>query len=99
MNIKKIAEELKIKLSQYDDFIGLYLYGSQIKGIYNKDSDIDIVGVFGTNRDYSLDIHGEALDLELKYDVIIDFHTMTPEELDLNSIYFNEIKKGFYYAR
>jgi len=99
MNIKKIAEELKEKLSKYDDFIGLYLYGSQIKGHFKKDSDIDIVGVFQTSKDYSLDVHGEALDLELKYDVVIDFHPMTQEELELNYIYFNEIKKGFYYAR
>lgn len=99
MNIIEIAKELKEKLSKYSDFIGLYLYGSQITGDYKEDSDIDIVGVFNTSKDYSLDIHGEALDLELKYNVLVDFHTMTPDELELNPIYFKEIKKGFYYAK
>lgn len=99
MNIKKIARELREKFLKYDDFIGLYLYGSRIKGNYTEDSDIDIAGIFKTPKDYSLDVHGEALELELKYDLVIDFHPMTPEELELNYIYFNEIKKGLYYAR
>lgn len=29
--------------SSFDDFEGMYLYGSQARGDFNKDSDIDIV--------------------------------------------------------
>ena len=29
--------------SSFDDFEGMYLYGSQTRGDFNKDSDIDIV--------------------------------------------------------
>ena len=99
MDAKKIARELRDKLRKYEDFIGLYLYGSYAKGTATQDSDIDIVGVFKTRREQSRDVHGESLDVMLKYDVIIDFQPMTLEELNFNWIYFDEVKKGFYYAR
>lgn len=97
--ILKIAQELRDKLRKYDDFIGLYLYGSYAKGTAKPDSDIDIVGVFKTNRDDSADVHGESFEVMLEHDVVIDFQPMTPEELNFNFIYFNEVKKGVYYAR
>ncbi|OGI03510.1 MAG: hypothetical protein A2Y25_10985 [Candidatus Melainabacteria bacterium GWF2_37_15] len=99
MNAKKIAQELCDKLRKYDDFMGLYLYGSYAKGTATLDSDIDIVGVFKTRREQSTEVHGETLDLMIKYDAIIDFQPMTLEELNFNWIYFDEVKKGFYYAR
>lgn len=99
MDAKKIAQELRDILRKYDDFIGLYLYGSYAKGTASADSDIDIVAVFKTDRSNETEVHGEPLAVELQYDVVIDFHPKTPEELNLNWIYFNEIKKGFYYGR
>jgi len=99
MDARQIAQELRDKLRKYDDFIGLYLYGSQVSGKATEESDIDIVGVFNKDRSHENYFHGEALDVELEYDVIIDFHPMTFDELNLNWLYFNEIKKGVYYAR
>lgn len=102
MDIKEIAQKLRDKLKKYDDFKGLYLYGSRITGNYNEDSDIDIVGVFKKEQDYEkeMEISGEILDIESEFEnyVIIDFHPMTEEELKSNYIYFNEIKKGIFYA-
>ena len=100
MDTKKLAKELKQKLDKYDSFTGLYLFGSRVKGTHKPTSDIDIVGVF-TNEDSlekQLDISGEVLDIELEYDVIIDFKYMTKEELEFNWVFFDEVKKGFYYA-
>ena len=99
MDVREIAKELRDRLRKYDDFIGLYLYGSHTKGTATPDSDVDIVGVFSTNRDYSGEVIVEAWDLEIEKDIIIDFHPMTPENLEIDWMYFNEIKKGFYYAR
>ena len=102
MDIKEIAQKLRDKLKKYDDFKGLYLYGSRITGNYKEDSDIDIVAVFEKEQDYANErkISREVLDIELELEnyIIIDFHPMTEEELNLNYIYFNEIKKGIYYA-
>ncbi len=102
MDVKEIAKKICDKLKKYDDFKGLYLYGSRITGNYKDDSDIDIVGVFEKEQDYKkeLEISGEVIDIELGFEnyVIIDFHPMTEAELNRNYIYFNEIKKGIFYA-
>lgn len=95
----EIAKKLKEKLKKYADFEGLYLYGSQVTGKAHKDSDIDIVGVFKENRDNSDEVLGDAYEVELENDIILDFHPMTMEQLNQNWFYFNEIKKGIYYAR
>jgi len=99
INAKKIAQELRDKLRKYDDFIGLYLYGSFVKKTATPDSDIDIVGIFSINRDYSEEVIVDAWDLEIEKDIIIDFHPMTLNQLNIDWMYFNEIKKGIYYAR
>jgi len=95
----EIAEKLREKLKKYADFEGLYLYGSQVTGKINEYSDIDIVAIFNTNRDHSKEVLGDAYDVELENDVILDFHPMTMEQLKIDWFYFNEIKKGIYYAR
>lgn len=99
VNAKKIAKILLEKLKKYDDFEGLYLYGSQVTGKAHKDSDIDIVGVFKTNRDNSDEVLDDAYEIELENDIILDFHPMSIEQLKIDWFYFNEIKKGIYYAR
>ena len=96
---KDIANKLKEKLKKYADFEGLYLYGSQVTGKAHKDSDIDIVAIFRKNRDHSEDVLHDAYHIELENDIILDFHPMTLKQLNANWIYFNEIKKGIYYAR
>lgn len=100
MNIQELAQKLRDKLKKYDGFKGLYLYGSQVKGTSGKDSDIDIVALFDYEQSYEkeLEISGEVIDIELDNDVFIDFHSMTEKELNLNYVYFNEIKKGMFYA-
>lgn len=95
----KIAQILKEKLKKYADFEGLYLYGSQVTGKTNKYSDIDIVAIFKENRDNSKEVLGDAYEVELENDIILDFHPMTLEQLKIDWFYFNEIKKGIYYAR
>lgn len=100
MNVQEIAQKLRDKLKQYDDFQGLYLYGSQVKGTAEPHSDVDIVAIFkqDPNYDKRRSIFGEVLDIELDYDIFIDFHPMTENELNLNYIFFNEIKKGLFYG-
>lgn len=101
MDVKEIAQQLRDRLKKYDDFQGLYLYGSQVKGTARPDSDIDIIAVFNNYPAYKKRklILGEALDIELDQNVFIDLHPMTIDELNLNYIFFNEVKKGLYYAR
>jgi predicted nucleotidyltransferase len=96
---EKIALKLRDTLKEYNDFIGLYLYGSQVNGKKTKDSDIDIVGVFKKNKDSDGSVSMKILDLDLEFNVVIDFQRMTISCLNKDISYFNEIKKGIYYAR
>lgn len=96
---EKIAIELRNKLKEYNDFVGLYLYGSQVSGKATKDSDIDIVGVFKKNRDFDSSIAMKILDLDLEFNVVVDFQRMSLSSLKKDPLYYNEIKKGIYYAR
>lgn len=93
-----IAQKLKKELEQYKSFIGLYLYGSYVKGTAKKNSDIDIVAIFkNKNKEYKESIL-KAWNLELQNDVIIDFHPFLLEQLQKDSLYFDEVKKGIYYG-
>ena len=96
---EKIAIKLRDKFREYNDFIGLYLYGSQVTGKAKKDSDIDIVGVFKNNKDFDSSISMEILNLNLDFNVVVDFQRMTLSCLKNDPTYFNEVKKGIYYAR
>lgn len=99
MDPKKIAQELRDKLKKYDDFQGLYLYGSHVKGTATPTSDVDIIAVFSNiNHNKKRSIHGEALEIELNENIFIDLHPMTLDELNLNYIFFDEVKKGLFYG-
>lgn len=96
---KLIAQKLRKELQQYKSFIGLYLYGSWIKGTAKTNSDIDIVAIFkNKNKEYTKSII-KAWDLELQNDVVIDFHPFLLKQLQKDNLYFDEIKKGIYYGK
>ncbi|MGL4941750.1 MAG: nucleotidyltransferase domain-containing protein [Thermoguttaceae bacterium] len=96
---KQIAEELRDKLVEYDDFIGLYLYGSQVTEKTTGDSDIDIMAIFENNKDFDNTISDKVVDLFIRHGEVIDFQRSTLKDLNLHWTYFDEIKKGLYYAR
>lgn len=98
--IVKLIKELNSIISKmYNDFKGVYLYGSQATGMAGADSDIDLVGVFGeVNFDKEFEIAGVLCDLMYKYDVYIDMHHYTPQMLERNPFYYNEVvKRGTYF--
>jgi predicted nucleotidyltransferase len=97
--IKVIKELNKLIKEQYPDLKGLYLYGSQVKGTAHKDSDIDVVAIFDeVSYEKSFEIGGILSDLMYKYDIYIDFHSYTPETIQRNPYYYNEVvNNGIYY--
>ena len=100
MVAKLIAQQLRDKLKKYEDFQGLYVYGSRINGNASYSRDFDIVAIFKKQYDYNQDkkICMDVLELELENDIVIDFKNLTLDELNSNYIYFNEINKGIYYG-
>lgn len=85
--------------SSFDDFEGMYLYGSQARGDFNKDSDIDIVAVFKEeNKEKRRLIWRIVSKVEYDFDVSIDLHPMTKESLEENTVFYNQVvEKGLFY--
>jgi len=73
IEIKKIVQELRDKLMEYEDFEGLYLYGSYAKGTQSDESDIDIAGIFKKDHNYDFELNSKIYDFDLKYDVFNRF--------------------------
>ncbi len=99
--IEKIIKDLnKILSEKFEFFRGSYLYGSRANGNYKKDSDIDIINIFEKelDREESLELAEIMGDIDYKYDVFIDYHDYTLEQLKRNPVFYMEvINKGFYY--
>lgn len=97
--IIQIIESLNQNFKKsFIDFRGAYLYGSQVKGTSHSDSDI--VAVFdAVDRNKRMDIWGIVGKLEAEFEVFIDLHPMTKEELEKNPIYYNQVvNNGVFYA-
>ncbi|MDR1168048.1 MAG: nucleotidyltransferase domain-containing protein [Heliobacteriaceae bacterium] len=99
--VDKIAQKLKTVLQDaFDDFEGLYLFGSHAKENAADESDIDIVAVLDVlNREKFRSVLAIAAQFVYDYGVYIDMHPMTRKELEHNYIFHNEVvNKGIFYA-
>jgi predicted nucleotidyltransferase len=101
---KIILSDLRNRLTeQYSDNLkNVILFGSQINDRSNEYSDYDILILL--NQDYSkidenriLDI---CYDIDLKYDIIIDAHLLSVNEIDSKRgrqpIFKNALQNGIY---
>ncbi|MDR0822369.1 MAG: nucleotidyltransferase domain-containing protein [Endomicrobium sp.] len=102
--INNLVQELKENLqNSFNDFEGLYVYGSQAKGTAHKDSDIDVVILLKDNdrqkRNIIWDIASQLDYKYYDYGMSLDLHPMTREELERNYVFHNEVvNKGIFYA-
>lgn len=103
MDLTKIIEEISASVeNNYNNFKGIYLYGSQVKGTAHKDSDIDIVLVFDSelSNNERLNLAGLIGDIEYKYDVFIDSHPYTMSALERNPFYYESVvEEGIYFGK
>ena len=95
----KLHDELKANIS---DFEGLYIFGSQVRGDANDDSDVDIVVLFKNNYFWLPDPFYKVLSqLQHEYynKIFLDVLPYTREELKRNYIFHEEVvSKGIYYG-
>ena len=99
--VKNVITSLKTAFnSSFDDFEGMYLYGSQARGDFRKDSDIDIVAVFKVeNKEKRRAIWRIVSKVEYDFSVSIDLHPMTKQDLEKNTIFHSQVvEKGLFYA-
>jgi uncharacterized protein len=99
-----ILRDLKSYLiEQYQDSIkNVILFGSQVKGTANENSDYDVLILL--DKDYSGRDENKILDIcyeiDLKYNIIIDAHLLSLKELKSirgkQPIFTNAINSGLY---
>jgi predicted nucleotidyltransferase len=81
-----ILQDLKTKLKNYfgNEFVNLFLFGSQAKGIENNESDYDILILFKrkTNWQTKMQVMDLCYEIDLKHDILIDPHLLAEDELN-----------------
>jgi len=83
--IKKIAKELKTRISSKYEIDDLKLFGSSARNDRREDSDIDVYVLLPeVNRQIEEDLFDIAYDLELKYDCLIDLIVFDKKALEGN---------------
>lgn len=98
--VKDTIEMLNKELSKvFDDFHGLYLYGSFVTGIYSGDDDIEIVAIFDIeDKEKRKSIWPIVGKIESDLDVYIDLHPITMEELKKDEDFYDEVvNKGIFF--
>ena len=101
--VDEVAKRLRDALNKnISDFEGLYVFGSQVRGDANEESDLDIVALF--KRDL-FQLPDEFYDIlsQFSYDyfdiINLDVHPKTKSQLELNPFFYEEVvSKGVFYG-
>ena len=100
--VDEIARKLRDALKEaISDFEGLYVFGSQVRGDATKDSDMDIVVLFGNENAFWADAFYDILSKFRSdyYEVMgLDVLRKTQQQLENNPTFYNEVvNKGVFY--
>ena len=85
-----------------ENLFHLILFGSQMEGKANKYSDYDILIILKESFDWKIEreISDICSEIDLKYDLIIDFHVLCVHDLSTlrgrQPIFVNAISNGIY---
>jgi uncharacterized protein len=86
MNGKHLTKEIKQYLNAYlnDSVDDVILFGSQVNGTANEDSDYDVVIVLKTKDDLKTRklVNDYCYDIDLKYNIFLDTQIISKEELN-----------------
>lgn len=100
INNDELIKDIKnICTKNYNDFNGLYVYGSRVKESYDLNSDLDIIILFNNiDRKKKLTVYGLLSKIEYKYNIFIDVKILTDKDFKINPFFYNEVKStGVYY--
>ena len=98
--VKDAIGMLKKEFSaKFDDFHGIYLYGSFADGTSQLDDDIELVAIFDVEdkakREVIWPIVGKV---ETELNVYIDLHPITMDELKKDQEFYDEVvNKGIFF--
>jgi len=101
--VDEIARKLRDSLKEsIEDFEGLYVFGSQVRGDAKEDSDVDIVVLFGQEYFGMPDELFEVLfQMRIDYYDMLDLDVLpyTIDNLQQNYIFYDEVvNKGVFYG-
>lgn len=102
-DFEPIIYELNSKLKEkYDDFVGITFFGSRCRGDFYKESDFDIVIMFSKKPGWQKesDVLELVLEMELKYDIVIDAKVYHDAEIKKQNTPFRVavLREGAYYG-
>ena len=101
--VDEVARRLRDALrDSIEDFEGLYVFGSQVRGDATDESDVDIVVLFGQHYFYMPSPFYDIMS-QMRAEYYDDFHLdvldYTRDELQRNLSFHNEVvNKGVYYG-
>ncbi len=95
---KKVEDTINMLIKalskRFDDFQGIYLYGTFLDGKFHQDEDIELVAVFDsedkTKRELIWPIVGKV---ETELDVFIDLNPTTMAELEKDEELYEDVVK------
>jgi DNA polymerase sigma len=101
--IGDIIEQLNSALrARYPDYVGSYLYGSQLTGKTHDDSDIDVALIFRREITWKFknEIYGCIYGIMMNNDVVLDARVYSEIEMKYPSTPFREVvaSTGRFYA-
>lgn len=104
VNKKSVLKDLNhlLKSKFPDDLKDIVLFGSQVSGKADKDSDYDILVILKQKADWKTEreISDICYEIELKYNIITDTHIIGEPELSTlrgkQPIFVNAISNGLH---
>ena len=102
-NVEKFIDEVKnIIFNTFEDFKGIYFFGSRTGENWSEESDLDLMFVF--NRDLTWKekkaIMNKVFETEIKYDYLIDAKICNIDQIKESKTPFREVinQKALFYA-
>jgi predicted nucleotidyltransferase len=101
--IEKVISEIIIELKdKYNDFIGVYFFGSRLNGTASIDSDYDLMFIFDREIDWCFEKEVSEIiyPYEIKYEIVIDYKIYSYKEmLDPSTPFQLNVKReGIFYG-
>ncbi len=97
-----ITELIKSLKTTFEDFDGLYLFGTYLDGKMHEDEDIELVAIFEkeqdkTQREHIWRVVGKV---EESFDVFIDLHPLTIKEFKKDTELYEEVTEtGIFFNK
>lgn len=94
--VKEVIDLLSKALKEhFDDYHGMYLYGSFADGSATADDDIELVAIFDVEDKQKREIMWPIVGkIETDLNVYIDLHPLTMQEFKKDQDFYNEVTEN-----